>query len=401
MQSVNALHWLFVTPFYKPAYVYGGPIYSISTLCETLVELGSQVTVFTTNANGRNNLTLPPTLAQNVQGVQVYYFRRDLPGSYFYSKQLTLACCKLIRSSVFDILYLASNWAYPFIPACWASLLAKVPYIVSPRASFKKNTWRGKYLKKISYHLLVERFLIQKASLIHYTTIQEANSSSWLHLTNPKVIIPNPINFEVFDTLPLKGCFRKKFNVPAHQRIILILGRIDPEKGLELALQSLKKVVEQIPDVLLVIAGPEEDNYLCRLQKWAEDLEITNHLLFTGLLDASERLESLVDADLLFSPSRSENFGMSIVEGMACGLPVVVTDQVGVADLISREKAGLVVPLDTATMAEGLIRLLKDPSLCREYSWKAARVVRERFSAQDIALTYLQIFGTYVNHQNV
>ncbi|MCX6053859.1 MAG: glycosyltransferase [Chloroflexi bacterium] len=397
---MNRSHWLFVTPFYKPAHVYGGPTYSISTLCETLVKMGSLVTVFTTNANGSCDLPFPPGVPQDIEGVQVYYFRRDHPGSYFYSKQLTSACYQKIRLSSFDVVYIASNWGYPFIPSCWASILNKVPYIISPRASFKRNTWRGKFIKKITYHLLAERHLIQKASLLHYTTKLEADQSSWLRLRTPKVIIPNPINIQEFNLLPSKGIFRNKFKIAIEKRIVLILGRIDPDKGLDLALQSIKKVLQQIPDVMLVIAGPEENNYLQSLKKWADKLDITNHIVFTGLLGTSQRLEALMDADLIFSPSRSENFGMSIVEAMACGIPVIVSNQVGVSDYIDTERAGLVVPLDPEKMADGIVKMLNDSLLCLEYSQRGKLLVHDRFSDHNIAMKYLQIIDRFSNPHN-
>ena len=381
---------LFVAPFYKPAHVYGGPTYSIPTICEALVNAGESVTVYTTNANGIEDLPYTPGILQDVQGVQVLYLKRNFHGNFFFSQQLASTCIQKINTSNFDVVYIASNWGFPFIPACWSSFLKKVPYIISPRASFKRNAWEGKYFKKFSYHLLFERFLINRASLIHYTTILESNQSRWLNLKPPQVIIPNPVDFQKFDSLPSKSHFRNKFKIEEDKKVILILGRIDPDKGLDLALQSLQLVVKQVSNVLLVIAGPEENNYIQKLQSLAKILNIEEHLLFTGLLDAHQRVEALVDADILFSPSRSENFGMSIVEAMACELPVIITDQVGVADFVEREDAGLVVPLDHEQMANGLIKLLNDPFLCRDFSKRAAIAVRNNFAPEKVAAQFLE-----------
>lgn len=383
--------WLFITPYYKPAHVYGGPTYSIPTLCETMASMGAKITVFTTNANGQQNLTIPPDVLQEIDGVQIYYFRRDMPGSYFFSSSLGAACYERIHRSIFDVVYVASNWGYPFQPACRASFKAKVPFIVSPRASFKQTTWKGKYIKKLGYHVLLERYLIQRASLLHYTTELESRDSHWLRLRPPEATIPNPVRLLEFQSLPTKGSFRNRFDISADDKIILILGRIDPDKGIDLALQAFVKVIERIPDARLVIAGPEENNYIQKLLSWAGGLGIAKQILFTGLLNSSQKLQAFADADLLLSPSRSENFGMSIVEAMACNLPVVVSDQVGVAETISRNQAGVVVPLDAEEMANAIVNILKNPSLREKYGCRGKQMVREHFSPEAIAQKFLQL----------
>ena len=383
---------LFITPFYKPAHVYGGPSYSVPTLCEALAKLDQCVSVFTTNANGQNNLPVPPGVMQVVTGVEVYYFQRDLPGYYFYSSQLSSACYRKISGQAFDIVYVASNWGYPFLPACRASYRARIPYVVSPRASFKRNTWDGKFLKKSIYHRLFERSWVQRAARVHYTTKLEARDSHWLRLGPPEVIIPNPVDLQEFQKLPERGKFRTKFNIAADKKVILILGRIDPDKGLDIAFQALSQIVRQFPDILLVVAGPEENNFVRVLLDLAQKLQIKDRIVFPGLLNSCQRLEALVDADLFLSASHSENFGMSIVEAMACNLPVVVSDQVGIADVIAGEKAGLVVPLDPTRMANALVILLNDPILGKQYGLRAAQVVQERFASEAVTRKLLNAF---------
>jgi len=388
------MKFLFIIPFYKPAHVYGGPTYSIPTICEALVKAGSQVTVYTTNANGKKDFEIDPEEPQNINGVQVHYFKRTFPKRYFFSFGFTIACFKNISRSRFDIIYIFANWVYPFLPACLAAKAANIPYIISPRASFKENAWVGKFAKKLIYHLFLERYLIQKASLIHYTTKLEADQSAWMRLSAPSVIVPNPINQQEFVSLPEKGLFRKNFKISENLRLILILGRIDPDKGLDIALKSINSIVRTMPNIILVIAGPEEENYIPKLCHLAKELGVEANILFTGLLSPTQRIEALIDADLLFSPSRSENFGMSIVEAMASGTPVIVSNQVGVSEIIQREAAGLVFPLDPDQMAKGIIELLNNPQMRNELIRKAKQTVNQEFSAEAVAMQYQQMAKT-------
>lgn len=394
---MKELRLLFVTPFYKPAHIYGGPTFSIPTLCEALSDLGCQTTVFTTNANGKKKIPVMPGMVQNVDAVDVYYFKRELAGNYFYSPQLREACNRQISKKYYDLVYVASSWGYPFLAACPAAKKARIPYVISPRASYKRNTWRGKFIKKISYHWLFERRWINRSSLLHYTTILEATDSKWLNISTPSVIIPNPVNMKEFDKLPERGLFRNTYHLPEKEKILLFLGRIDPDKGLDIALQAFSRVSGKVSNLTFVIAGPEEDNQIYVLKKLADQLEIANRVLFTGLLDRKKRLEALVDANLFISTSRSENFGMSIVEAMVCGLPVLISDQIGIADYVRQTDAGVVVPLDPGIVAEKLLETLEKPMDQFARLGQNAIKAAQKYTPEKVAWTMREQFEKIVN----
>jgi glycosyltransferase involved in cell wall biosynthesis len=385
---------LFVTPFYKPAYVYGGPVHSIPSLCESLAAIGNDVSVITTNANGKNNFSETNGTFQIVDGVSVAYCQRDLPGDYFFSRQLSQTCYSEIYKDQFDIVYVASNWVFPFLPACHAAYRADVPYVVSPRASFKRITWRGKFLKKWVYHVFFERYWIDRAALIHYTTQMELDDSVWLKLKPPSVTIPNPLNIAEFNHLPKKGIFRSKYSIPSDASLLLYLGRVEPAKGIEFALQALSLLLPKYPGCFLAIAGPEEENHISVLSQCARELGIRDNIVFTGLLNPVQRLEALIDADIFVFPSHSENFGMAVAEAMASGLPVVISDQVGIAEFIIANTAGIVVPLEVNAFSEAIRTLLGNPDLRLKYAHQSASIIREHFSPLHIAERWSQAFRT-------
>ena len=390
------MHILCVIPFYKPAYVYGGPTRSIPTLCENLVTLGCDVTVYTTNANGSTVLPVTPNQANMVDGVEVYYFQRSVRGTYFYSANLGQACHRHARE--FDLIYVASNWGYPFVPACRSAQAARTPYVITPRASFKRNTWEGRFAKKLCYHWLVERRLINRAAAVHYTTALERNDSLWLKLRPPDFIIPNPVDLAEFEQLPPRGLFRAKYGIPSDREVILYLGRVEPAKGLDIALESFAKVAMTNPKANLVIAGPEEDNYRRVLDRMIVALNIVKRVLLTGLLDARTRLEALFDTDVFILTSYSENLGMSAVEAMAAGVPVLVSDRVGLADDIQHEQMGVVVPLDVEAIARHLRELLNSPDQRQLMGRRAAQIVREKYAPRPVAEAMRDKFQQIIDH---
>jgi hypothetical protein len=122
---------LYVIPYYEPAFVYGGPARSAPALCRSLVAAGHEVTAFTTNANGDEELDVPIGMAVEVGKVRVYYFRRDGGRRFFYSAGLRRAC--LARTQEFDIVDSDSLWCYPMLPAARACKVYGVPRVESTR----------------------------------------------------------------------------------------------------------------------------------------------------------------------------------------------------------------------------------------------------------------------------
>lgn len=248
-----------------------------------------------------------------------------------------------------------------------------------------RRTWQGKYLKKGLYHLVLERALIDKAAAIHYTTPLEVQQSKWLNLHPPTFVVPNPVSLDEFNNLPPPGSFRQKWRIPSTAEVLLFLGRIEPRKGLDLLLTAFARIVGEFPKARLVVAGPEEDDYRRILQDRAFELHVAERLVFTGYLNSTERLEALADADMFVLTSYSENFGMSAVEAMASGVPVVVSDHVGIADTVERSKAGYVASLKVESIVDALRSLLKSRDGRAQRGHNAARAARECFAPGKVA----------------
>ncbi len=113
--------------------------------------------------------------------------------------------------------------------------------------------------------------------------------------------------------------------------MLLHYGRVAKVKGVIDSVRALAAVLERIPNILYVIAGGCEPNYRQEIENEAKTCGVSENILFTGLLERSEGITALVDADLFVLPSVSENFGMAVVEAMLCELPVLISDNVGIS----------------------------------------------------------------------
>jgi len=381
---------LFVVSFYKPAYSYGGIVRSVPALCEALVRLGCDVVVFTTNAGGAASLDVTPGKEYVLNGVNVTYFSQKRSRFLYYAPELGRACYR--RAKEFDLVYVVSTWGYPLLPACKAALIAKVPYVVSPRTSFMRDTWTNKYWKKMLYHRIFERRLLERAAALHYTSKVEVEHSAWLGLNARPLVVRNPVDLGEFSELPPRGHFRRQWGFAETDMIILYLGRVEPRKRIDLAIRSFCKVVQQHACLRFVIVGPEEDGYIDELKTLCASLGVSDRIIFTGMLAGQQRLSVYRDADIFILTSLCENFAVSVVEAMASALPVVITDTVGVVDDVLETSAGIAVRLDEMDVATALERLASSKQMRIDMGEAGREFANRAYLPEVVARDWLAMF---------
>jgi glycosyltransferase involved in cell wall biosynthesis len=377
---------LVVAAYYKPATVYGGPVRSVSALCEGLMRAGAQVTVFTTNANGAGLLTVPTGQPVEVDGVPVYYYPRLgswLAPSYYYSPGFKKACREKIRK--FDVVYICGTWTYAMLAGASAALAAGVPFVVSPRGSFMTWSMRQKPLKKRVYLALAERRRIDQAAAIHCTSSLEEQQLGVWGFRPPVFLIPNGLDLTPFDRLPARGTLRRALGVPPDGTLSLFVGRLHEMKRLDLMIATFARMVQSQPKAHLVIVGPEGDGSGKRAQEQVQALGLSQCVHFAGMLTGMPLMQSYADADLHVLLSHRENFAMVVAEAMAAALPVLVTEQVGLAEEVAKSGAGYRVRPESEAIAKRWSDLLANPELRASMGQKGRDLVERHFATDVIS----------------
>jgi glycosyltransferase involved in cell wall biosynthesis len=190
----------------------------------------------------------------------------------------------------------------------------------------------------------------------------------------------------------LKSRFRARYPQLAGRRIILFLSRLDPKKGLDLLLPAFAQVRVQNPDVALVLAGNGDQSFVTGLEEEAVRLGIAGDILWTDFLAGEEKWAVLSGADVFVLPSYSENFGVAVVEAMAFGLPVVVSDQVGIHREVAEAQAGLVVPCAWEELARALTRLVRDKQLRSRMGENGKRLAQTHFSLEAVTGKLINVY---------
>jgi len=390
---------LVVTPFYKPAHIYGGPVQSISALCESMARAGARVTVFTTDAKGPGKrLAVAANQPIQVEGVEVHYFSHvsvPLMPLFFYSPALGRACREQINQ--FDAAYLSLNWNYPTMMAAQSALSASVPYVFSPRGCLM--TWSMQQLgwQKRIYLALIERRLMNGASAIHCTgAMEQAQLEAW-RLKPPTFIVQNGLDIAPFQQLPARGELRRSLGISSTATVSLFVGRLHKMKRVGPMVQAFARVAQELPSAHLVIAGPDEDGSGQDAQEQAQTLGLSDRVHFTGLLTGTGLMQAYADADLLVLLSHRENFGMVVAEAMAAGVPVLISDQVGLAEEVKQANAGCVVSSEAEEIARTWTQMLTSPAL-RQMGSRGRNLVEERFVSEVVAAQMIEVLSRIARH---
>ena len=354
-------------------------------LSKNLVKRGHEVVVYTTDIKDRYSRLSDIRGGKDIDGIKVYYFRNissSLATEYRLSlpRGMPAAVKREIRN--FDIIHLHNIRTFQNIIIHHYARKYGIPYVLQAHGSlvtFFQKRWQ----KRIFDVTCGQRILRDAAKLLAVTPI-EAEQYRNTGASEDKIeVIPNGLDLSEFENLAERGEFRRKHGLSDDQRIILFLGRIHRTKGLDLLTRAFTDLSKVLNNIKLVIIGPD-DGYLPALKKLIADLGIGSEVLFTGHLYGKDKMEAYVDTDVFVLPSVYEIFGITILEALACGTPVIVTDRCGIADVLNGQ-AGLVVPYDKDQLRDALRHMLGDDKLRQQFGERGKLLVREQFNWKKIA----------------
>jgi glycosyltransferase involved in cell wall biosynthesis len=183
----------------------------------------------------------------------------------------------------------------------------------------------------------------------------------------------NGLDLSEFQELPERGRFRAKLRLNEGTPLILFVGRLSFIKGLDLLVEAFARLNG---DAVLVLAGPDDDDG-CEKRIWelVKELRLEGRVIRSAAVYGPDKLQALVDADIFVLPSRYESFGNAAAEALACGTPVLVTNDCGIAPLVE-SRAGLVVSCNVESLADGMNELLNDQQLRLELGRGAKEVAQ-------------------------
>ena len=283
---------------------------------------------------------------------------------------------KLVRSS--DFVMVHSLYSFPVLAGYMLARIYGKPYGIYLHGVLAPFQRQVSAQKKAFYNKLFVNRILDNASVIFFSAEGEREETRPLGLRAPSVIVPDGFDASEFSVLPERGRFRARFFGGHTGPLVLFLARLNAKKGLDLLMEAMAEVIRERPDARLAIVGPPDPAaFKKQVQQWVKDAGIDAQTVLTGNADAEMRLEAFADSDVYVLPSHAENFGFSVFEAMACGVPVVVSETLNFAREFAASGAGVALPRSAKEFSTAIVNLLDRPDLRRQMGARGKQFARQ------------------------
>lgn len=380
------------------AHKNGGMQLHTQQLAEGLVKRGHEVTVWTTSH--------PNKLAEEVNGVSIEYLDYTKSGSYFdgyWSETKKLLGDNWVTK--FDIIHSQSsaglgvvNMGVPMVTTFHGTALDEVKTKINLMTlddplSFLKMPIS--ILRDIYGHL---RYAVKIAN----------NSDALISISNEQEVIYNQIYkpkkvYKVFTGTDEN--FFKPMDVPKHLNSVLMVCRVEKDKGIQYMVKAMPEVLKSIPDATLTVVG--EGSYKPVIQNLINKLGLNDSVTLLGTVPL-EQLPEVYNSHTVFvnSTIRQNGYDLTILEAMACGMLVVCTDIGSIPTVIKNNKNGmLVMKKDTDNLAKEICYLLKHTYWHKHMSENARNTILENFTndkmVDETVKVYQEVIENYHKHRKL
>jgi glycosyltransferase involved in cell wall biosynthesis len=371
----------------------GGPGEACLGLCRELAKRGHEVSIYTTafghsDTQGAGRTEYP--LAEPVYdgGVEIRFFAETDRRFYLSSPSLYRALRTVIPTV--DIVHIHSIYLFHSTVGAYLCRRFHVPYVIKPHGTLDPYLRRRHRLRKWLHEMIVERRSFRGAAAIQFTATEEMELATKTRIgrrlfeSTIGAIVPNgvviPEAFEPEESGADSEGLVQQFPELRGKRIVLFLGRINFKKGLDILSAAFARLCRKRDDIHLLIAGPDNEGYGLRVKESLLAENVLDRVTFAGMLRGAYKNAAFQMSEIFVLPSYSENFGIAIVEAMAQGLPVVVSDRVNIWREIDDAAAGLVIRCDAAELTTALSRLLDDSELRTSMGKRGTKLVERSFT---------------------
>jgi glycosyltransferase involved in cell wall biosynthesis len=272
--------------------------------------------------------------------------------------------------------------------ATWRHVRGRVPYYVFAHGMLDpwfRREYPLKHLKKLAYWRLVEHRILRDARGVIFTCDEErklARASFTPYKVRERTATLGISVPPVSELDASREVFLARYPQLRGKRTLLFLGRLHEKKGCDLLLDAFRAVAAEYPEAELVMAGPADNAFASTLRQRSAALPAVDRIHWTGMLQGRMKWGALRAADVFCLPSHQENFGLAVVEALAAGTPVLISDKVKIWPEVQAFGAGL-VGTDTLAGATDLLRrwLARRSGGDRDAAARAAsRCYSERFT---------------------
>ena len=362
---------------------HGGPIEALTVRGKLLAAIGHHVEIASCD-DPAAAFVRDATLPVHALG----------PGLGKYGFTRRLAAWLRGRHRTYDAVIVNGIWQYNCAAVRQALRGTDRPYFVFPHGML--DPWFGeqyplKHLKKLPYWMLVERPNLRDAAGVLYTSEEERQRArrAFPCYAAREFVAPYGIAAPAKPLDVYRQAFAEAFPTLAGTRFLVFMGRLHEKKGIDLLLDAF--AVAAPSDVTLLVAGPDDTPYADQLKAHAKRLGIAPRVVWAGMLRGDVKYGALAAAEAFVLPSHQENFGVAVVEALACGTPVLISDKVNIWREVEAGAAAIVEPDTADGTAKALDRWFSLSAADQASMREAARPLFE--ARYDIAASITRFLG--------
>jgi len=365
-----------------PPRIVGGIARHCFGLARALTRIGHSVYVVTLDFPGAPQY-------EESDGVKIYRILIELGHPNFivwtllFNHFMEKRVAMLSRNVKFDVIH-AHDWLVAPVS------ISSKHYLKAPLISTIHSTEVGRShgLHNPDSYLIdgIEWWLTYESKRVIVTSSSMKNEvEGHFRLPSWKIdVIPNAIDASKYEITIDRALVKRRFGIDPSERIILFVGRLVPQKGVEYLIMAAPKILSEHPEARVVIVG---DGW-SKDQLWnlAVSTGCQHKITFLGFLSDQDLIELTLSSDVLVVPSIYEPFGIVALEGMAAGVPVVASNTGGLAEIIEHDKTGFLAYKESPdSIAWGVNKILSDPGYASWLVQNAKRKIREVYSWNAVA----------------
>lgn len=374
------MHILHLTPYYVPAYAFGGVVRSCEGMARALVRRGHRVTILTTDVLNQTERCDCPA-DEMMDGVRVVRARNS---SMWLRRQANLSIPLAMRQLAqqlltdVDVLHCHEFRTLENLLVTPIAAIMKKPLVLSPHGTLTHETGRSGL--KAAWDKLLSPGLAQRFN--HVIGLSQAEvyeaQALWplFGAKAPFSAIPNGVDPQDYTNLTGRAAFRERYKL-GDAPVCLFMSRLHRRKGVGLLIEAFKAA--NVDGARLVIAGPDE-GMLDLIQ-----LMLNEQVIYAGYLSGADRLAAFAGADMLALPAVGEGLPMVVLEAMASGLPVIVSPGCNLPE-VPEYGAGIEAEAALEPLRDALRVLLADPIKRRAMGSAAQALVNAKFTWDTVAL---------------
>jgi len=379
---------LSLMPYYIHASRAGGPAQQLHRLAQGVQRCGSRLEVVTTNGNLEEDIALKfageicPT---DENGIAVTYLRRrrfPFPPTFYYAPLLPRWLATHLAD--YDIAIVHGAWTYFNMVGAGLCRRWGKPYLVFPHGSFDPWAWRYHGWKKVLYWHGVEKRNYQGCAGVVALSADEAGQIHARGIDRPVFLARNGLLFPLPSVEQPREVLGRHWPDLSRRPYVCSISRLHPKKGIDILLSAWAQIYERYQEWQLVIAGPDENQYLAKLQALAQSWGIHQTVIFTGAVEGIVKSAMLQCASAFVLPSLSEGVPGAVVEALGYGLPVLITPACHLPEVAAAD-AGVIVASQPEAVAAGLEQLLADRQRRQQWGRNAAQLAHREFDEVSVA----------------